>query len=116
MKQLRLHGRKLYDKLSEWAKVRKAAKIAEAGETAGEIAEEAAKAGAEVAEDAAKAGGKGKVKIESSKTSRELKPVDANAYNSWIVRIQKGRKFYDYTINDFLKQNSLIQQVIILMK
>ena len=74
-------AKKGFDKVSEWAKARKAAKMAETGEIAGEaakageageIAEEAAKvgeAGAEVAEDATKAGGKGKVKIESSSGS-----------------------------------------------
>ncbi|MCI8408975.1 MAG: hypothetical protein HFJ09_06845 [Lachnospiraceae bacterium] len=153
-----LYGaKKGFDKLSKGAKARKAAKIAESGETAGEavkIGEEAAK----VVEEGA-AGGKGEVRIESGKISRvgdftdlegstvdeildripdeailrELKPVvdgategfefkwkqnnqtyrvrvhnqdpsapvGSNAYNGWIVRIRRGRQFYDYTINDF---------------
>lgn len=28
-------------------------------------------------------------------------PVGSNAYNGWVVRIQRGRQYYDYTINDF---------------
>lgn len=28
-------------------------------------------------------------------------PVGTNAYNGWVVRVQRGRKYFDPTINDF---------------
>ena len=28
-------------------------------------------------------------------------PVGSNAYNGWVVRIQRGRRYYDPTIDDF---------------
>ena len=28
-------------------------------------------------------------------------PVGSNAYNGWVVRVQRGRRYYDPTINDF---------------
>ncbi|MBQ6229641.1 MAG: hypothetical protein IJJ74_00805 [Eubacterium sp.] len=28
-------------------------------------------------------------------------PVGSNAYNGWVVRVQRGKKYYDPTINDY---------------
>ena len=28
-------------------------------------------------------------------------PVGSNAYNGWVVRVQRGRRYFDPTINDF---------------
>lgn len=28
-------------------------------------------------------------------------PSGSNAANGWIVRVQRGKQYYDYTINDF---------------
>lgn len=28
-------------------------------------------------------------------------PVGSNAYNGWVVRAQRGRRYFDLTINDF---------------
>ena len=28
-------------------------------------------------------------------------PVGTNAYDNWVVRIQRGRQYYDHTIDDF---------------
>ena len=28
-------------------------------------------------------------------------PIGTNAYNNWVVRVQRGRRYYDYTIDDF---------------
>lgn len=28
-------------------------------------------------------------------------PVGTNAYNGWVVRVQRGRRYFDPTINDF---------------
>lgn len=28
-------------------------------------------------------------------------PIGTNAYNNWVVRVQRGRQYYDYTIDDF---------------
>jgi len=28
-------------------------------------------------------------------------PIGTNAHNNWVVRVQRGRQYYDYTIDDF---------------
>ena len=39
--------------------------------------------------------------IQMSNRKKRGAPSDSNATNGWIVRVQRGKRYYDYTINDF---------------
>lgn len=43
-------------------------------------------------------------------------PVGSNAYNGWVVRVQRGRRYFDPTIMIFVKQSILIPMVRIMMR